>query len=182
MSNSGGIFGYIGCRLPSDGGYVAASEDICVGGIEVRPRERVVLVNGREVLLSTREFEIVMMLAEHAGWVFSANQLAGDPGVGDYSPESVSVLVSRLRHKLAEAGALDVVETVRGVGYRLRSSRESEGVPPATGSVNRELRDAGWRLQEAVFEAERCATSEQLDKVADVLEQARRAIYASLAE
>ncbi len=123
-----------------------------------------------------------MMLAEHAGWVFSADQLSGDPGVGDYSPESVSVLVSRLRHKLAEAGALDVVETVRGVGYRLRSSTESDDVPSATAGVNHELRDAGWRLQEAVFEAERCGTSEQLDNVAELLERARRAVYASLAE
>ena len=72
------------------------------------------------------EFDIVMTLAEHPGWVFSADQLAGDPDQGDYSPESVSVLVSRARHKLNSAGCARVIETVRGLGYRLRPLEPTE--------------------------------------------------------
>ena len=161
---------------------MSTSGDIHVGELEIRPHEHVALVQGQEVPLSSREFEIVMMLAEHPGWVFSANQLCGDTEEADYSPESVSVLVSRLRHKLAAAGAQDVIETVRGIGYRLHVSRastdESAPAPPAS----RELRDAAWQLQDAVFEVEHSGTPEQKLAAAEILEQARRALFASLAE
>ena len=97
---------------------------MCVGDLEVRSREHVVLVRGGEVPLSSREFEIVRALAARPGWVLSPSQLAADSDESDYSPESVSVLVSRIRHKLAEAGAADMVETVRGYGYRLNKPKE----------------------------------------------------------
>ena len=161
---------------------VCPSENICVGELEVRPHEHVVLVRGNEVILSSREFDIVMMLAEHPGWVLSADQLSGDPDEGDYSPESVSVLVSRLRHKLAAAGAEDVIETVRGYGYRLHPLKAPCEEVPAAPGVNRELRDASWQLQEAVIEVEHSGTPEQQRAAIEVLEQARRRLFASLAE
>lgn len=161
---------------------VRATDNICVGDLEVLAREHAVLIHGSEVPLSSREFEIVRMLAEHPGWVFSASQLSGDPEEGDFSPESVSVLVSRLRHKLATAGAPDVVETVRGVGYRLHSARAPHDESSEGASASRELRDAAWQLQEAVIEAEHSGTLDQQRAVVDVLEQARRAVYARLAE
>lgn len=99
----------------------------------VRPHEHVVAVQGHEINLTPREYEIARTLVEHPGWVFSAEQLAADDAVSDYSPESVSVLVSRLRRKLNDAGALDAIETVRGFGYRLR-----------TPSHNTAARRGGW--------------------------------------
>jgi len=153
-----------------------------VGDLEVRPREHTVLVNGSDVPLSSREFDIVRMLAEHPGWVFSASQLSGDSEEGDYSPESVSVLVSRLRHKLAAEGAPDVVETVRGVGYRLHPARAPGVESPESAGVSRELRDAFWQLQEAVIEVEHSGSVEQQRAVVELLERARRAAFASLAE
>jgi DNA-binding winged helix-turn-helix (wHTH) protein len=122
------------------------------------------------------------LLAEHPGWVFSAGQLSGDPEEGDYSPESVSVLVSRLRHELAAAGALDVVETVHGVGYRLHSPKGSRDDPTGTSGVSRELRDASWQLQEAVIEVKHSGSLEQRLTAVEAFEQARRALYATLAE
>lgn len=156
--------------------------DFCVGDLEVRVREHVVLVDGSEVRLSSREFEIVRMLAEHPGWVFSAGQLAGEPEEGDYSPESVSVLVSRLRGKLATAGARDVVETVRGAGYRLHASRVTCDGSSATGDVSRELKDALWQVQEAVIEVGHSGNAEQQHAATEALERARRAVFGSLAE
>ena len=158
------------------------SDNLTVGELQVRPHEHVVLVGGNTVPLSSKEFDIVMMLAEHPGWVFSADQLSGDPDEAGCSPESVSVLVYRLRQKLAEAGASDVVETVRGLGYRLRSSSATgDETVPAVGT-RRELRDACWQLQEAVIEVDHAGNSKQQHEVAVVLEQARRAVYTSLAE
>jgi DNA-binding winged helix-turn-helix (wHTH) protein len=161
---------------------VQRSGSICAGELEVRPLEHVVMVHGSEIPLSSREFDIVMMLAEHPGWVFSASQLSGDLDEGDYSPESVSVLVSRIRHKLGAAGALDVVDTVRGVGYRLHSSKAPYGESNEATGVTRALRDASWQLQEAVIEVEHSGSPEQQRAVVDVLEQTRRAVYSSLAE
>ena len=157
-------------------------QDIRLGELEIRPHEHVVLVGEKEVQLSSREFEIVMALAEHPGWVFSAGQLSGSSETGDYSPESVSVLVSRLRHKFADAGAPDLVETVRGFGYRLHSPRPArEGPPEIAPSVSHELRDALWLLQEAAIEVEHSGSPEQRHAAAEVLEQARRHFYAILA-
>lgn len=161
---------------------MASGLEICVGEIEIRPHEHVVRAHGQEVPLTSREFDIIMMLAEHPGWVFSANQLAGESEEGDYSPESVSVLVSRLRQKLATAGATDIVETVRGIGYRLHSSAAPCDEPAAEATVRRELRDASWQLHEAVIEVEHSGTSQQQLEATDALVRARHAIYASLAE
>jgi len=158
-----------------------APDAICLGDLEVRPHEHAALVHGQPVQLTSREFDIVMMLAEHPGWVFSASQLSGESDVEDYSPESISVLVSRLRQKFAAAGAADVVETVRGAGYRLHSSL-SECEPPPDAAAIREMRDAVWQLQAAVLEVEHTGSPEQQREVTGVLEEARRGVYAALAE
>jgi DNA-binding winged helix-turn-helix (wHTH) protein len=164
------------------GGGPMASDIISIGDIEIRPHEHAVVVSGREVALTPREFEIVMMLAEHPGWVFSASQLADDSGQSEYSPESVSVLVSRLRQKLASAGVVDAVETVRGFGYRLHASTGSDAESVDGSGARRELRDALWQLQEAVIEVEHAGSAEQREAVRGILDASRRAIHSSLAD
>ena len=161
---------------------MAAPNDIFVGELQIRPHEHAVVAHGQELQLTSREFDIIMMLAEHPGWVFSANQLAGESEEGEYSPESVSVLVSRLRQKLSAVGVTDVVETVRGIGYRLHSAVEVSDEAPATASIRRDLRDAAWQLQEAIIEVEHTGTSEQQLEAIEVLSKARRSIFAGLAE
>jgi DNA-binding winged helix-turn-helix (wHTH) protein len=162
---------------------VAVRGNICVGDLEVCPHERAVLVRGEDVPFTSREFDLIARLAEHPGWVFSAGQLSGDSETGDRSPESISVLVSRVRQKLACAGALDVIETVRGSGYRLHAQGAAAGDERTeSGEDDHELRDATWRLQEAVMEVEHSGTESQQRAAVEVLEQARHAIYGSLAE
>jgi DNA-binding winged helix-turn-helix (wHTH) protein len=158
------------------------SDNISVGALEVRPHERSVLVHGHLAPLSSTEFDILMMLAEHPGWVFSADQLSRDSEQGACSPESVSVLIYRLRQKLGEAGAPDVVETVRGLGYRLHSTSDSDDESSDAAEAKRGLRDACWQLHEAVLEVEHSGTPEQQKTVTDLLDQARRTAYSSLAE
>ena len=115
--------------------------------------------------------------------MFSADQLSSESEQGDYSPESVSVHVSRLRHKLTVAGAPDAAQTVRGFGYRLRSAAtESERDLVSSDGVGRSLRDALWQLSEAVLEVDHAGTGGQLSAATDALEQARRTIYAILAK
>ena len=71
----------------------------------------------RTAELTPREFGVLLMLARHAGQILSRQQLLSE-GWGDaFDPRSnvVDVCVNALRSKLGP----DVVETVRGAGYRL---------------------------------------------------------------
>lgn len=80
-----------------------------------------VTVEGRTVQLTHQEFELIRFLAQHRGRVFTREQLLTRVwGVAHYgSSRTVDIHVQRLRTKLGR-GAEDL-ETVRGVGYKLRA-------------------------------------------------------------
>jgi DNA-binding response OmpR family regulator len=81
---------------------------------------RSVTVTGREVSLSPREFGLLEAFLRHPGQVMTRDQLldlAWPYGVA-VTPNAVDTYVHYLRDKLGEAGSR--IETVRGVGYRLR--------------------------------------------------------------
>jgi len=86
----------------------------------VDPRRHEVKVNDRPVELTATEFRVLHLLARRPGWVFTRRQIAdavhGESEV--VTDRSVDVQIVGLRKKLGEAAAL--VETVRGVGYRLK--------------------------------------------------------------
>ena len=77
-------------------------------------------VGGKPVQLSATEFSILYFLAENPGWVFSRNQIIDSVKGEDYpvTARSVDVQILGIRKKLGEYG--DMVETVRGIGYRLK--------------------------------------------------------------
>jgi DNA-binding response OmpR family regulator len=74
-------------------------------------------VGGREVELSAREFILAETFLRHPGQVLSREQLLSNVWGYDFDPGSnvVDVYVGYLRRKLGK----DVIETVRGMGYRL---------------------------------------------------------------
>lgn len=86
----------------------------------VDPARRAVTVRGNAVILTATEFDILAALARDPGVVISRSQLLdrvwGPEFVGD--DHLVDVHVANLRHKVGDG----VVETVRGVGYRLSES------------------------------------------------------------
>jgi DNA-binding response OmpR family regulator len=86
----------------------------------VDPARRVVTVQGSPIALTATEFDILAALARDPGVVISRSQLLdrvwGPEFVGD--DHLVDVHVANLRHKIGDG----LVETVRGVGYRLRES------------------------------------------------------------
>jgi len=90
-------------------------------GVTVNQSAHKVSVNGAEVDLTATEFRLLGTLLRHAGQVLTREQLLN--GVWGYQFEgyarTVDTHVRRLRSKLGEAA--DVVETVRGVGYRFRA-------------------------------------------------------------
>jgi DNA-binding response OmpR family regulator len=80
------------------------------------------LVDGVELQLTRREFALLAALAEHPGWVYTRDHLLLEVwGIDADRIETrlVDQHVANLRRKLAAAGADGLVQTVRGIGYRL---------------------------------------------------------------
>jgi two-component system OmpR family response regulator len=74
-----------------------------------------------ELVLTKVEFDLLVALGRNAGRVLSKGQLLADVwGFADYDPNVVEVAMSGLRRKLESHGPR-LVQTVRGVGYVLRS-------------------------------------------------------------
>ena len=93
------------------------------GVLAVDQTRHTVTVNGREVVLTQKEFEVLCLLLKNRGQVLSRERLIEDVWGYAFTGESrtVDVHVRTLRQKLGEAGAY--IETVRGYGYKI--SRES---------------------------------------------------------
>ena len=89
-------------------------------GMEIHPGRHEVRVNGEEVHLTASEFTILELLAGRPGLVFSRQQIIDQVRGYDYSitPRAVDVQIFGLRKKLGDSGAC--IETVRGIGYRIR--------------------------------------------------------------
>jgi len=89
-----------------------------IGPLEIDRRARRVRVDGREVALSPKEFDLLAVLGEDPGAVVSRQQLMDE--VWDphwYGPtKTLDVHVASLRKKLGDPG---LIETVRSVGFRL---------------------------------------------------------------
>lgn len=98
-----------------------AAEDklFTAGPLAVDVKRRAVTVDGEPVILTYKEFELLCYLLENRGVVLSRDQILTKIWDYNYSGETrtVDVHIRTLRQKLGDAGAL--IETVRGVGYRL---------------------------------------------------------------
>ena len=93
------------------------------GVLAVDQARHTVTVNGQEVALTQKEFEVLCLLLKNKGQVLSRERLIEDVWGYAFTGESrtVDVHIRTLRQKLGEAGAY--IETVRGYGYKI--SRES---------------------------------------------------------
>jgi two-component system alkaline phosphatase synthesis response regulator PhoP len=82
-----------------------------------------VYVRGEEVILTLKEFQVLQLLLQHPGQVYTRDQLLNAVWGYDYTGETrtVDVHIRTLRQKLGSCG--DLVETVRGVGYRFQSAK-----------------------------------------------------------
>jgi DNA-binding response OmpR family regulator len=90
---------------------------LTVGDVTLDPAQRRVTVAGAEVTLTTREYGLLQYLMRRAGDVVSKTELLDHvwDASEDTAPNAVEVYIGYLRRKLGR----DVVETVRGAGYRL---------------------------------------------------------------
>lgn len=95
-------------------------EHLVVGPLELWPSRREATLDGREVTFTMREFDLLEFLMRSPGVVFSRETLLQRVWGWDFDGGSrtVDVHVQTIRAKLGEHANL--IETVRGVGYRLR--------------------------------------------------------------
>lgn len=94
-------------------------EEYRVGNLYVNTVRHEVQVDGKDVVLTLKEFELLNLLISRQGIVFTRAQLLDEIwGYGfDGESRTVDVHVRTLRQKLGEAG--NYIETVRGIGYKI---------------------------------------------------------------
>ena len=91
-----------------------------VGGLEVSPSCHLVKVNGQDIALTLKEFELLCLLLENRGIVLSRDKIL-DKVWGDTmgrESRTVDVHIRTLRQKLGPCG--ERIETVRGIGYKFQ--------------------------------------------------------------
>ena len=94
-----------------------------IGPLRIEPERHLAWIDGREVTLSKREFELLLALARRPGRVLSRTQLL-DVVWGytfDVQTNVVDVFIGYLRRKLEADGEPRIVHTVRGRGFVLRA-------------------------------------------------------------
>ena len=91
-------------------------------GVTLDPSTREVAVEGHPVRLTAKEFGLLELLMRQPGRVFTREQITRSVWDQEFDAESnvVDVHVKNVRRKLAEAGAHDTIETLRGAGYSLK--------------------------------------------------------------
>ena len=94
-------------------------KQIKCGSIVIDEGKHTVTVNDKIILLTLKEYELLKLLAENAGQVFTRENLLSSVWGGDFVGETrtVDVHIGTLRTKLDECG--DMIKTVRGVGYKM---------------------------------------------------------------
>lgn len=95
------------------------TEEYQIGSLYVCPSRHVVTVDKEPVSLTLKEYEMLTLLLKNSGTVLSRTQLLNQIWGYEFDGESrtVDVHIRTLRQKLGNAGEL--VETVRGIGYKI---------------------------------------------------------------
>ncbi len=101
-------------------GASAGPVSLELGALSISEERREVLVQGKLAALTATEFDLLCLLARRRGCVFTRSQIIDSVKGADcaVTERSVDVHVVGLRRKLGDFGAL--VETVRGIGYRMK--------------------------------------------------------------
>ena len=97
--------------------------DFRLGRLYISPEKHQVQVDGQDVALTLKEFELLRILLENRGRVLTRTQLQDHDWGYEFDGESrtVDVHIRTLRQKLGACG--EIIETVRGVGYKIGDSK-----------------------------------------------------------
>ena len=98
---------------------VGDSKDYTIGPLFLSPAKHIIQVEGNDVVLTLKEFQLLCYLVKHRGNVMTRDQILQEIWGYEFDGENrtVDVHIRTLRSKLGKAG--DLIETVRGIGYRI---------------------------------------------------------------
>lgn len=92
---------------------------ITIGNLSVNPEKHIVTANGKNVVLTYKEYHLLLLLMQNKGVVFSREKLLNKIWGYEFDGENrtVDVHIRSLRTKLGECG--NMIETIRGFGYKI---------------------------------------------------------------
>ncbi len=95
-------------------------ESLTIHGLKINPQKHEVYLYESPLHLTATEFRILHFLSKNPGWVYTRQQIVEKVHGEDYpvTERSIDVQIAGLRKKLG--GSSDYIETVRGIGYRMR--------------------------------------------------------------
>jgi DNA-binding response OmpR family regulator len=110
-------------RLKSKFSKIPKNNTINIRGLQINKDSRQVFINGKEVTLAQKEFELLLHLTENPNIVFSREDLFekiwGLDALGDTA--TVTVHIARIREKIESSPSNpQYIETVWGAGYKLK--------------------------------------------------------------
>ncbi|ADL50434.1 response regulator transcription factor [Clostridium cellulovorans] len=110
-------------RLKNKFGSKPQDNDIIIRGLQVKKPSRQVFINGKEVNLTQKEFDLLLYLVENPNRVFGREELFeriwGLEALGDNA--TITVHIGRIRDKIeSNPSEPQYIETVWGAGYRFR--------------------------------------------------------------
>jgi two-component system response regulator ResD len=108
-------------RRTQSAGPGGSAAPLNYGDLRIDPQSRMVQVQGQEVMLTAKEFDLLWTMARHPRQVFSRDQLLDLVwGLTEYiDPSTVTVHVRRLREKIeADPSEPLYIQTVWGIGYK----------------------------------------------------------------
>ena len=105
--------------------------ELCFEGLYIDKRKRIVVRKKNEIDLTYTEFEILLLLAQNAGIVFSKEQIYDrvwkEPYFGDYN--IVMSHIRNIREKIEDNPSKPIyIQTVWGVGYKLNENLKCAGI------------------------------------------------------
>lgn len=106
----------------------SAEDTLRVADLQVDVSRRQVTRDGVRVDLSPREFELLLVLLQEPGRVFSRGELSERVWhrEHEYDTRTVEIFIARLRKKVDAASRVPLIHTVRSVGYTLRGPSDEK--------------------------------------------------------
>jgi DNA-binding response OmpR family regulator len=100
----------------------------CLADLELDTATRVARRGARPIELTTKEFMVLEYMMRNAGRVLTREQISEHAWDANYDPFSnvIDVYIARLRRKVDQPGESQLIETVRGAGYRLAGPARPE--------------------------------------------------------
>ena len=92
-----------------------------IGELDINVKKRLVFLRGEQIVLTTKEFDVLCLLVKHPGWAYSKDQIYesvwNEPANGYYHP--VENTICQLRKKLQPiSGSCTFIKTIVGFGYK----------------------------------------------------------------